>query len=178
MTKKHINGFSLIEVLIALGIIASVMMVLTSSWTSNFRRVGKAKIQTQVVYLLQKKMIEIETLYKDRPQDLPTEAQTGNFGDKHKKYTFSWEAKEFKMPDLSSVLTTQSGGTDEITLTVISKMKEFFEQSVKEVNLTVTYLQSPKAKPKKYTLSTLLVDYNASIDLGIDPSVLKGLGGG
>jgi len=176
--NKNSKGFSLIEVLIALGIISSALMVLTSSWTSNFRRVRKAKIQTQVVYLLQKKMVEIETLYNDRPQDLPTEDQKGDFGKDYKRYSFTWKSQEFKMPDLSAALTTQEGGTDELTLTVIDKMREYFEDAVKEVSVTVFYKRSPKAKPLKYTISRLFVDYSVDINLGIDASLLNGLGGG
>lgn len=175
---KSDKGFSLIEVLIALGIISSALMVLTSSWTSNFRRVGKAKIQTQVVYLLQKKMIEIETLYESRPQDLPTEDQKGDFGKEYKRYSFVWKSQEFKMPDLTAAFTTQEGGTDELTLTVVGKMREYFESAVKEVSVTVFYRRSPKAKPLKYTISRLFVDYSVNIDLGIDASLINSLGGG
>ena len=77
----HEKGFTLLEVVIALGIMGTVMIVLTSSWTGNFRRVRKAKVQTQAVYLLQKKMTELEVFYRGRINRLPKEKQKGSFED-------------------------------------------------------------------------------------------------
>lgn len=176
MTSK--KGFSLLEVIFALGILVGVMSLLFTSFGGNARRVKKARLQTQVVYLLQKKMTEIEVMYENRPQELPEDTQAGDFGKDYKGYSFQWEAKKFEMPDLSAVLTTRGEGTDEVSLLVMSKMKEFLEDSVKEVKLTVAYKPRVKSAERKFSISSLIVDFEAGLELGIDASLLQSLGGG
>lgn len=174
MTKESKNnrplqtGFTLLEVVIALGIMGTVMIVLTSSWQGNFRRVKKAKVQTQVVYLLQKKMTELEVFYKGRVSELPKETQSGNFKDKDlKRYSWEWKVQEFKMPDIARLFTSEEGIVDETSVTILKKMRKYMEESVKEVKLTVLYQPSPKVKPVKYTISTIFVDYDVPLDIGL-----------
>ena len=170
----HEKGFTLLEVVIALGIMGTVMIVLTSSWTGNFRRVRKAKVQTQAVYLLQKKMTELEVFYRGRINRLPKEKQKGSFEDKRfKKYTWEWEANEFKMPDIARLFVKQEGLVDETSLTVLKQMKKYLEDSIREVKVTLIYQASPKAQPIKYSIATVFVDYDVPIQLGFG-----GLGGG
>jgi len=161
-------GFTLLEVVIALGIMGTVMIVLTSSWRGNFRRVKKAKIQTQAVYLLQKKMTELEVFYKGKVKELPKESQSGKFKDKSlKNYSWQWQAQEFNMPDIARLFTSEEGIVDETTVTILNKMKKYMEDSVREVKLTLLYQASPKSKPIKYSISTIFVDYDAPLDIGL-----------
>jgi prepilin-type N-terminal cleavage/methylation domain-containing protein len=161
-------GFTLLEVVIALGIMGTVMIVLTSSWRGNFRRVKKAKIQTQAVYLLQKKMTELEVFYAGKVKELPKESQTGKFKDKNlKNYSWQWQAGEFKMPDIARLFTSEEGIVDETSVTILNKMKKYMEESVREVKLTLLYQASPKSKPIKYSISTIFVDYDVPLEIGL-----------
>jgi len=162
------NGFTLLEVVIALGIMGTVMIVLTSSWRGNFRRVKKAKIQTQAVYLLQMKMTELEVFYKGRVRELPKESQSGKFKDKDfKNYSWQWQAQEFNMPDIARLFTTEEGIVDETTVNILKKMRKYMEDSIKEVKLTLFYQSSPKSKPIKYSISTIFVDYDIPLEIGL-----------
>lgn len=173
---KTSKGFSLLEVIIALGIMASVMMVLTSSWRGNFNRVKKAEIKTEAVFLLQKKVTEIEVFYRTQVKSLPKEKQSGTFKE-NKKYSWEWEARDFKMPDIAKLFLKEEGLVDEMSLTVINKMKTYLEESIKELKVTLIYKDSKNAKPLKYSVSTILVDYNTEINLGFNPQTLGGQGG-
>lgn len=164
MTKQR--GFTLLEVVIALSIMASVLMVLTSSWRGNYRRVKKAKVQTQVAYLMQKKMSEIEVFYADKISRLPKDKQNGVFKE-DERFSWEWTSQEFKMPDLGQIFLKDEGVADQTTLTVINKMKDYLEKSIHEVKLTVIYKASPKAKTQKFSVSTILVDYQTQIDVGL-----------
>jgi len=166
--KSNQTGFTLLEVVIALGIMGTVMVVLTSSWTGNYRRVKKAKVKTQAVYLLQRKVTEIEIFYKDRVREIPKEEQSGNFKDKaYKNYSWQWQAQEFNMPDIARLFTSEEGIVDETSLTILKKMKTYMEDSIREVKVTLLYQASPKSKPVKFSISTILVDYDVPIDIGL-----------
>jgi len=162
------KGFTLLEVVIALGIMGMVMIVLTSSWRGNFRRVKKAKIQTQAVYLLQKKMTELEVFYKGRVRELPKDEQTGKFKDKLlENYSWKWKAQKFNMPDIARLFTSEEGIVDETSVQILNKMKNYMEESVREVRLTLLYRASPKSKAVKYSISTIFVDYDVPLQIGL-----------
>lgn len=163
---KTQKGFSLLEVVIALGIMASVMMLLVSGWRGNYSRVKKVKFQTQAAYLLQKKMSEIEVQYQNRVKEMPTEKKSGSFKEKKfKDYSWEWEAKEFKLPELQKLLFPE-GDMDEVSVSVATNLQKFFEDSIKEVRLTLIYKGGPKQKPKKISIATIMADYNTKLNLG------------
>lgn len=172
------QGFTLLEVVIALGIMGAVMVVLSSSWTGNFRRVKKAKVQTQAVYLLQKKMTELEVYYANRVQEIPKEKQSGKFKNKaFKNYSWEWEANKFKMPDIARLFSkNQSGTVDQLSLNILKQMRKYLEDSIREVKVTLIYRPSPKSRAIKYSIATILVDYNVPLELGINPAALGGGG--
>lgn len=171
--KSQQKGFTLLEVLIALGILASSMMILTSSWRGNFRRVRTAKVKTQVVHLLQQKMTELEVLYKNDIKKLPDDVKKGTFKDPNlKRYSWEWESNDFKMPDIGRLFVQDEGVVDEMTLQVINKMKKYLEESIREVKVTIVYKASNKAKPQRFSIATIFVDYDTPLDMGF-----SGLGG-
>jgi prepilin-type N-terminal cleavage/methylation domain-containing protein len=165
--KNRQKGFTLLEVVIALGILAIVMTTLAGSWNGNLRRVRKSKLKTQAVYLLQKKATEIETIYKNDVRSLPTDLQKGKFeGERFKKFSWEWEANEFEMPDIARLFTQDEGIVDEMTLKVIRQMRDYLEESIKEVKITLIYKASAKAAPQKFSLATIFVDYDTPLNLG------------
>lgn len=166
MSKER--GFTLLEVVIALAIMASIMIVLTSSWSGNFRRVKSAEVKTQAVHLLEQKMTEIEVLYRNDIINLPEDLQKGKFKDESlSKYTWEWKSAEFNMPDIARLFTQDQGLVDEASLKVIKQMRKYLEDSIKEVKLTLIYKASPKAKAQKFSISTILVNYDIPLDLGL-----------
>ena len=167
--KNKSKGFTLIEVIIALGIMASVMMLLTSGWRGNYNRMNKIKFRTQAAQLLQLKMSEIESLYKNNPQRLPREKQTGEFEEpEFKNYKWELESQSFKLPDLKNLLSLGEQ-SDQLTQSLASQIQQHFEATIFEVKVTLIY-KSPVAKrPLKTSVSTLFVDYTRPLQLGIPP---------
>ena len=161
------NGFTLLEVVIALGIMASVMVLLTSGWRGNFNRVNKIKYRTQAAYLLQQKMTEVENLYRERPAQMPQDLQKGTFeGEKFKNFSWEWETKEFEMPDLTKLLAA-SGQQDQIAQNIAGQLQNYFESSIYEVKVTLLYKSALKSKPIKTSVSTIFVDYNQTLNMGL-----------
>ncbi len=159
MNKK---GFTLIEVMVALAILAGGLIVLNSSWNTNNLRLRKANLFNNSATLLQKKMVEMEALYKEKPLEEIPESESGDFGSDQSAFRWTMESRELEFPDLSSLIIGQGQG-DEMLLMMIRQMTEMVSKSIKEVKVTVYAKAGNKEVP--YSATTYFVDYNR--DLGL-----------
>jgi prepilin-type N-terminal cleavage/methylation domain-containing protein len=159
MNKK---GFTLIEVLIALLILAFSMTVLMQSWGGNFRAIKKARTYTIVTQLLQKKMVEFELTYKNKKALEVPDEEHGDFGSAYPNYKWQIKTKPFEFPNLFPMPEDKSGNKD-IIEKIIKQMQDYFEKTVKEVAVTVIYKSS--GREVKYTLNTLFVEYDQEVPL-------------
>ncbi len=169
---KTQKGFSLIEVLIALSVIAGSLIVVSMAWSTSNLRLKKMKLNHQVAYLLDLKVAELERRYRNEISLLPEE-DSGDFetlDTNYKDYTWSMVSKKFELPDLGPLLAQQGGDTQNPMMSMILKqMTEFFNQSVRELTVTVIYTQ--KKNTVKYSASTFLIDYS-------QPLPMPSMGGG
>lgn len=78
------SGFTLLEVMVALSILAITFMAVLKSQSISVLRASETKFITSASFLAQKKMAEIEIL---KIEDIISDS--GNFGDDHAGY--SWE---------------------------------------------------------------------------------------
>lgn len=171
--KKNLNlslnyktkGFTLVEVLIAISIIATIAVVIGSSWSGNLIRFKSAQIKIQAVELLQKKILEIETEYKNKVDSLPTEKQSGTFeDDRFKRYKWEWEAQEIDIPDIAALVDPD--GKDTMVVAVLENFRDYLNKSIKEVQVIVTY-QNGKEKPYKFTVPFYMVNFDNQLTLGV-----------
>lgn len=162
MKKK--NAFTLLEVLVSLAILSSGILLVGQSWSGNFLRVRKTNLYNNVSLLLQRKIVELEALYKDKPLTEIPDSEAGDFGTDYPQYRWSMHSQDFEFPDLSSVLIGRDGGADEMLLTVIKQTQEYISKSVKEVTLSV-FVKTP-VREIEYSLTTYFVDYNSSLTIG------------
>lgn len=174
--RRSKNGFTLIEVLIAIAILAGLALMVSSSWSGNVRRYQKAKINVQAAELLQRKLLEIEARYSKNVPSLPIEQlQTGTFEEtRFSDYSWEWEARALELPDLSAMISTD--GEDTILVAVLNQFRDYLVASIKEIKVTVKYQKGKNVEPLKFTVATYMVDYNQNISMGM-PGV-EGLGGG
>ncbi|WP_295904267.1 type II secretion system protein [uncultured Bdellovibrio sp.] len=161
------NGFTLIETIMAVVILASGLLLLSNSWSGSFMRLRKTQLSTEVSALLERKMVEIEMEYAGKPLDSIPEEKEDDFGSEYPQYSWKMETKEFEVPDFSATLTAQSGGADEMTLTVMKTLAEHLGKSVKEVKVSVIYKGGKK--PLQFSATQYFVDYDKEIQLPAMP---------
>lgn len=155
------KGFTLLEVLIALLILAFSMVVLVESWGGNFRAVQKARKYTVVTMLLQKKVTEFEILSRDKKFDEIKDEDKGDFGHDYPEYTWEMKSRPFEIPNIFPASDKQN----KMTEMIVKGMMKYFEEAVKEVVITVVYKSGKSVQ--KYSVSTLYVDYNKELpDVG------------
>ena len=160
------RGFTLIEVILALMIIASGLLVLSNSWSGTYSRLKKTQIQVQMAALLERKIVEIEKEYKGKPIDSIPEEKTDDFGSDLPEYSWKMTSQKLELPDLSPILGAQSREAGEIgmKLDLASIMKMFSEhlsKSVREVKIEIIYKDIKK--PISVAVVIYMIDYDKTL---------------
>lgn len=172
------KGFSLIEILIALTILASSLVVISTAWSTTMQRMRKMKMQYQAGFLLDYKVSDFERMYKDKLGQLP-EDESGNFEDlgaEYKAFTWRLQSKKFELPDLTPILAQRKQGADVILSTMMGQLSDYFREAAREVTVTITYTY--KKQSLKYSATTFLVDYNQQLPMPGMGGVPGGVPGG
>lgn len=166
---KQSLGFTLVEVMIAVGLFATLSVLVQSSWSGNYQRFKKSKIKVQAVELLQRKILEVEIELKTNGFDIPLGKQSGKFdSDKLKYYSWEWEAKKVEVPDLSALVPTD--GENTLVLAVLEKFREYLNESLTEVKVSVLYQRNKKDSPLNFSVPLFLVDYDQEMQIGLPGS--------
>lgn len=158
------RGFTLLEVLIATMILSTGIILLANSWGGSFMRVRKTQLSTEVAALLERKMVEIQMEYRDKPLDSIDEEKADDFGSDYAQYSWKMESKKLEIPDLSASLTSRDGGADEMMISLVRQLSEHLSKSIREVKVTVIYKGGKK--PLEFSATTYFVDYNRDIQMG------------
>ncbi|MEK6774681.1 MAG: prepilin-type N-terminal cleavage/methylation domain-containing protein [Bdellovibrionota bacterium] len=170
MNRNH-RGFTLLEVLIAMIILASGIVLLASAWSSSTGRMKKTQYNTEMAALLERKVAEIDFKYQGKPvESIPDEEEDDFEG----APDYSWEmtSKVFEMPDISAALTGRDGGASQLMIMLMKQFSEYLGKAIKEVTVTVSYNKAKK--PLKASVTLFFVDFNKEPPLG----ALSGMGGG
>lgn len=160
---KQKKGFTLLEVVLALVVMASGLLILTNSWASTYSRLRKTQVQVQIAALLERKVTEVEREYKNKSLESIPEEKEDNFGSELPEYSWKLKSKKFEMPDLSAMLTSQSGGADATLLSLMKTYTEYLGKCVKEVNISVTFKDGKK--PVVADVTIYMMDYNKALPL-------------
>jgi len=85
-------GFTLLEVMVAVAILAATLVVLLRIVTNNIRATNHAKLTTAATFLARTKMSDVEDDVLYNGFSTETETDKGNFKDEGKGYErFSWD---------------------------------------------------------------------------------------
>lgn len=164
------KGFTLIETVIAMVILSSGIILLTSSWGGSFMRVKKTQLSTEVAALLDRKMTEIEMEYAGKSLE-SIQDKEDDFGSEYPQYSWKMTAKEFEVPDISATLTVnQKGGNgvDELQLTMMKTLTQHLSKTIKEVKVSIIYKGGKK--PLEFSATQYFVDYDKEIPMPSMPS--------
>jgi len=165
MSIRKSSGFSLLEIMMAMAILATALVLLANSWSAGFARVKKTQVNFEIASLLERKMNEYERRYKGKPLAEIADSEEDNFGDLYPQYTWKMESRKFEFPDISSTLSAREGGVDEMTVMVIKKLTDHLSQTIKELKVTVTYKAAKR--PVSVSATQYFVDYDKPLNMGL-----------
>lgn len=164
-TKRlfRFGGFTLIEALIAMTILSGAMLLLSQTWGGAFRSIKKSKQQYEVALLLERKLTELEIEFGSKPLSEIPEEREEDFGKEYPDAKWKMKSKEFEFPDISPLLKSGDGNSDEMTMMIFKKLADNFKKTVKEVKVTVMVKEGKKTK--EFSAVTYFVDYDQTLSL-------------
>ncbi len=157
------NAFTLIEVVLAMMIMASGLFILTNSWGGTYARLKKTQIQVQLASLLERKVVEIEREYKNKSLDSIPEEKTDNFGEDLSEYSWTMTSQKLVLPDLATILESQEAGVKSDLSSLMKIFTEHISKSVKEIKVEVTYKN--KKKPITVEVVFYMIDYDRPLPM-------------
>ncbi len=166
MKLKNSRGFTLLETVIAMVIMAGSILLLTSSWSGSFMRVRKTQTNFEIAAMLERKMNDVELEYRGKSLDEIPEDKGGDFGSDYPQYTWKISSKKLEFPDISSALSAKDGGADAMLMSVIKQLSEILGKSIKEVSVSVTYKPEGQ-KPNEQSITTYFIDYDKDVNIGL-----------
>lgn len=162
------TGFTLIEVILAMMIIASGLLVLTNSWGGTYTRLKKTQVHVQMAALIERKVVEIEKEYKGKPLDSIPDEKTDDFGSDLPEYSWKMTSQKLELPDLSPILGAQSDAAGEVgtkldLVTIMKMFSEHLSKCIREVKIEVFYKDA--RKPISVAVVIYMIDYDKSLPL-------------
>lgn len=161
------KGFTLLETVVAMMIMAGAILLLTNSWGGAFMRIRKTQTSFEVAAMLERKMNDIELEYRGKALDSIPEEKTGDFGSDYPQYTWKLESKKLEFPDISSALTAREGGADQMLMSVVKQLSDMIGKSIKEVTVSVIFSPPGAKKPMEYSVTTYFVDFDKDFNVGL-----------
>jgi general secretion pathway protein I len=166
MIKWNNSGFSLFETIIAIGILATGLALMSQTWGSSVQRVAKIEKAFEVSLLMERKMSELEMQYRDiNMEHIPDETSEEDFGSDYPGYSWKMNSRKMELPDLTATLTSQEGGADQMSLMIMRQLTEHFSKSIREMKLTIIYKPPTSKKKMEYSVTTYLVDFQRDIPI-------------
>jgi prepilin-type N-terminal cleavage/methylation domain-containing protein len=182
-TVRPEGGFSLLEVMVALAILAMALVVLVGITTDNVRNTQHAKMVTVATFLARAKMAEVEDLVLDDGFTDNDEEEEGDFADQgwpDIKWKTSIEKVELP-PDLAqqtqeaaqgqmeehsdNPLAAMAGFMGGFMSTLIEPIRVGLEESVRRVTVKVSWHEVGRPD-RSFEVDTFLTD-PAKLDLAV-----------
>ena len=170
ISKKSVSGsahgFTLLETVIAMVIMAGSILLLANSWSGAYMRVRKTQTNFEIATMLERKMNDVELEYRGKALDEIPESKDGDFGSDYPQYSWKLASKKLEFPDISGSLTARAGGADQMLMSVIKQLTDILGKSIKEVTVSVIYKPEGR-KPTENSVTTYFLDYDKDISLGL-----------
>jgi len=151
-------GFSLLEILIAVGILAGAVATVMPQVNVAAMLSVKDNEMLQAVLLANNKMVELEQEINDdmKRGKFPDETtKSGGFDDPFDNYSWEYSIKKVEIP----VVDAGSEGQSAVAGSLLKNIMKDISKAVREIKLTVRWGEADNEEDlEKYTLTTHMVN--------------------
>lgn len=141
--KKRNSGFSLLEVLVAVVIMAISFTVLVRFEGQAISRVTTAQHLTQATMLAREKMAEvllqIEKEYIQQRVFPEDKDESAAFDEPFEKFRYEWKIRKVALP-------VPAGGEGKPEAAVMQMVSDQIKENIREVKLTITWEEGKKER--------------------------------
>jgi general secretion pathway protein I len=191
--RRAESGFTLLEIMVAVAILASTLVVLLSIVTNNVRSTNHAKMTTAATFLARTKMVEIEDQILDNGFTDNDESNAGTFRDLgYPQFRFDTLIERIELPsDLAQKARDQSTTQTQDSKDPMSMMTGFMggmmssfidpvrmglQESVRKVSVRVLWDEHGR-RDQSFEVVQYLTD-PAKLDLALNPGAGAKTGAG
>ena len=162
--NNDVRAFTLIEVVLAMMIMASGLFILTVSWAGTYNRLRRTNIQVTMTTLLERKAFEVEREFKNKSLDSIPEEKEDDFGSELPGYSWKMKSQKLQFPDLSPLLKGEGEIGQGLDIATLFKLfSEHLSKSVREVRVEVIY--KGDKKPMFADVVFYMVDYDKPLPM-------------
>lgn len=155
---RSAKGFTLMEVLIALMIVAGGIVALNIGWGNSFLMIRKSTMKYNAATLLERKMAEFEAKFKAKPFNEIPESEEGDFENDFPQYRWTMESRDLELPDLTPLLVAQEEQADEMLISMMKQMTEYLNKVIKEVKVSI-FVKGKGGREAEFSATQYFVDY-------------------
>ena len=166
MKKYSRSGFTLIEVMIAVGILAIGIGAILSAENNSLNVTLRAKRMTIVAMLAKNSLIEAERAISGKSFTEVKEEEGGKFDAPFQEYSWERKIKEITFPnilDQSKAKKDEVSKVDENTMRVVKIATSYLSKASREITITIKW--TDKKEEQKFVVSQSWVDLDHAIDI-------------
>ena len=163
-TRTGTEGFTLLEIMIAVAIMVVAFTAILSVQQGSLRATERAKILNTVAMLAKAEMTATEVKMEGKEFSDLKDEEEGSFPEPYIDYRWKREIKEVEFPGFSTGNTDEdSGAGGEFANMLGQLVSNFLSKAVREVTVTIIWKRG--AGDQSYSLTTYWVDMNHELAL-------------